>query len=135
MAVMNRVGEIRREAAMCELWLKPMKTCLRSRLACLAWLLLAGSVLAESAGGGYRAVPDWPRLPPEHQLGLCAGVGVDASNRVFVFHRSGRQCKKGSGENGANLSPYLDGQTLDFTRNSRSITHLKLVPFGSGDNS
>ena len=24
-------------------------------------------------------------------LGLCAGVGVDAQNRVFVFHRSGRK--------------------------------------------
>lgn len=34
--------------------------------------------------------PDWPKLPEGHVLGLCAGVGVDAQNCVFVFHRSGR---------------------------------------------
>lgn len=39
----------------------------------------------------HEVVPDWPRLPEQHVLGLCAGVGVDAQNRVFVFHRSGRK--------------------------------------------
>lgn len=39
----------------------------------------------------YEVVPDWPKLPEGHALGLCAGVGVDAQNRVFVFHRSGRK--------------------------------------------
>lgn len=39
----------------------------------------------------HEVVPDWPRLPEGHELGLCAGVGVDAQNRVFVFHRSGRK--------------------------------------------
>jgi len=38
----------------------------------------------------HKLVPDWPRLPKDHVLGLCSGVGVDAQNRVFVFHRSGR---------------------------------------------
>jgi peptidylamidoglycolate lyase len=50
-------------------------------------LLLASSLGAEST---RQVVKDWPRLPKDHQLGLCAGVGVDAQNRVFVFHRSGR---------------------------------------------
>ncbi len=48
-------------------------------------------VIPVMADDSYQAVPDWPQLPKEHVLGLCAGVGVDAQNRVFVFHRSGRK--------------------------------------------
>ena len=43
-----------------------------------------------SAQSQHEVVPDWPQLPKVHVLGLCAGAGVDAQNRVFVFHRSGR---------------------------------------------
>ncbi len=39
----------------------------------------------------HEVVADWPKLPASLTLGLCAGVGVDAQNRVFVFHRSGRK--------------------------------------------
>lgn len=39
----------------------------------------------------HEVVADWPKLPASHTLGLCAGIGVDAQNRVFVFHRSGRK--------------------------------------------
>lgn len=46
------------------------------------------SVLAQPQ---HEVVPGWPKLPEGHVLGLCAGVGVDAQNRVFVFHRSGRK--------------------------------------------
>jgi peptidylamidoglycolate lyase len=35
-------------------------------------------------------VKDWPALPENHVLGLCAGVGVDSHNHVFVFHRRER---------------------------------------------
>ncbi|MBN8421238.1 MAG: 6-bladed beta-propeller [Verrucomicrobia bacterium] len=38
----------------------------------------------------HEVIPGWPQLPEGHVLGLCAGLGVDAQNRVFVFHRSGR---------------------------------------------
>lgn len=51
-------------------------------------ILLFGSSLARAQ---HEVVPDWPRLPEGLVLGLCAGVGVDAQNRVFVFHRSGRK--------------------------------------------
>ncbi|MGV3659089.1 MAG: peptidyl-alpha-hydroxyglycine alpha-amidating lyase family protein [Prosthecobacter sp.] len=44
-----------------------------------------------AAQSRHEVVPDWPQLPEGHVLGLCAGVGVDAQNRVFVFHRSGRK--------------------------------------------
>lgn len=50
-------------------------------------LALAGRALAED---GYEVVRDWPVLPVDHPLGLCAGVGVDSHNDVFVFHRNGR---------------------------------------------
>src|SRR5438067_12268529 len=38
----------------------------------------------------YEEVKDWPRLPANVQLGECAGVAVDASGHVFIFHRPGR---------------------------------------------
>lgn len=53
----------------------------------LLFSLLATTSLAQPA---HEVVPGWPQLPESHVLGLCAGVGVDAQNRVFVFHRSGR---------------------------------------------
>ena len=65
---------------------KPRTTNLLLRLLLLA-VALAHPAFAES---GYEVVPDWPALPPDHTLGLCAGVGVDSHNDVFVFHRNGR---------------------------------------------
>lgn len=59
---------------------------LTARIACA--LLLFVSPLARAQ---HEVVEGWPRLPEGHVLGLCAGVGVDAQNRVFVFHRSGRK--------------------------------------------
>lgn len=56
-----------------------------ARIACV--VLLSASALAQPH---HEVVPDWPRLPAGHTLGLCPGVGVDVRNRVFVFHRSGR---------------------------------------------
>lgn len=54
-------------------------------------VLAAGSFPILAVEPRHEVVRDWPRLPPGHTLGLCAGVGVDSQNRVFVFHRSGRQ--------------------------------------------
>lgn len=54
-------------------------------------LLLGLIATASAAPPRHEVVPDWPQLPAGHHLGLCAGVGVDARNRVFVFHRSGRK--------------------------------------------
>ncbi|MCF7788885.1 MAG: peptidyl-alpha-hydroxyglycine alpha-amidating lyase family protein [Prosthecobacter sp.] len=51
-------------------------------------------VTASLAQSQHEVVPGWPQLPEGHVLGLCAGVGVDAQNRVFVFHRSGRVWSK-----------------------------------------
>ena len=53
--------------------------------------LFATAALAQSQ---HEVVPGWPQLPEGHVLGLCAGVGVDAQNRVYVFHRSGRVWSK-----------------------------------------
>jgi peptidylamidoglycolate lyase len=57
---------------------------------CQIGLMLALCAFPASAQPSYKAVPDWPKLPEGHVLGPCAGVGVDAQNRVYVFHRSGR---------------------------------------------
>lgn len=38
----------------------------------------------------YEEVADWPALPADVQMGEAAGVAVDKSGHVFVFHRPGR---------------------------------------------
>jgi DNA-binding beta-propeller fold protein YncE len=35
----------------------------------------------------YRAVEDWPRLPPGWNFMETAGIAADANNHVYVFHR------------------------------------------------
>ena len=60
----------------------------------LFWVLLPFSLvftLSTSAQYHHEVVSDWPKLPDGHILGLCAGIGVDSQNRVFVFHRRGRK--------------------------------------------
>jgi len=62
---------------------------------CIASLFLLFSLTAGTptafAEPHHAVVRDWPTVPEGHVLGLCSGVGVDSHNRVFVFHRSGRQ--------------------------------------------
>jgi peptidylamidoglycolate lyase len=53
-------------------------------------ILLVALAVPALADSSYEVVRDWPALPAEHTLGLCAGVGVDSHNDVFVFHRNER---------------------------------------------
>jgi peptidylamidoglycolate lyase len=62
-----------------------------NRMRRLALGLVLACAAAAQVPSRHEVVADWPRLPEKHELGLCAGVGVDAQNRVFVFHRSGRK--------------------------------------------
>lgn len=58
----------------------------------MRWLLLTCALPLMAAEPTRLVVaPDWPQLPESRSLGLCAGVGVDGKNRVFVFHRCGRK--------------------------------------------
>lgn len=57
------------------------------------WLTLL-FVLPCSGEPAHAVILGWPDLPKDHRLGLCAGVGVDALNRVFVFHRGERKWSK-----------------------------------------
>lgn len=53
--------------------------------------LLAFALAAPAfADTRYEVVRDWPALPAGRTLGLCAGVGVDSRENVFVFHRNDR---------------------------------------------
>jgi peptidylamidoglycolate lyase len=66
------------------------------------FVLAAAGLLAVVGGGhGMTAIPaaaavryeevkDWPRLPPGVEMGEAAGVAIDTSGHVFVFHRPGR---------------------------------------------
>jgi peptidylamidoglycolate lyase len=54
-------------------------------------LLLVAMLLAPAlAVAQYEVVPDWPAAPEGANLGVCAGIGVDSHNNVFVFHRNER---------------------------------------------
>ena len=46
--------------------------------------------MTAASSHGYEEVKDWPKLPPNVQLGECAGVAVDANGHVMIFHRPGR---------------------------------------------
>lgn len=59
-------------------------------LLCLV-LSLAATLPLSAADLQHEVMPGWPSLPEGHKLGLCAGVGVDSHNHVFVFHRGSRQ--------------------------------------------
>src|SRR5262249_40370418 len=66
----------------------PPEASMRNASAALAILVaLAGAPGSDLA---YQEVKDWPKLPPSVQLGECAGVAVDATGHVFIFHRPGR---------------------------------------------
>jgi peptidylamidoglycolate lyase len=39
----------------------------------------------------YQVVHGWPILPEGQMLGQATGVAVDSRDRVFVFHRAGRE--------------------------------------------
>ena len=80
------------------------------------WVVAAASVAATAvlpspatvaamATVGYEEVKNWPALPSRFQMGEAAGVAVDASGHVFVFHRPGR------GFNPAATSP-LEGPAV-----------------------
>ncbi|MDB6075636.1 MAG: repeat containing protein [Verrucomicrobiaceae bacterium] len=56
-------------------------------------LLIALVSFPAFAGMAYQVVLGWPALPEGHVLGLCAGVGVDSHDNVFVFHRDDRVWK------------------------------------------
>lgn len=54
-------------------------------------LVVAVALIAPQRGNAqYEVVRDWPALPAGKKLGVCAGVGVDFHNNVFVFHRNDR---------------------------------------------
>ena len=67
----------------------------------LTALLALTSWTGHGAGASSRAyleVKDWPRLPPDVQLGEVAGVDVDRRGHVFIFHRPGRGFEPGATE-------------------------------------
>lgn len=54
------------------------------------------AVLSPSADKGervprYEVVAAWPRLPDGLKLGPVSAVAADASDRIYVFHRGGKQ--------------------------------------------
>ena len=59
----------------------------------LVAVMPGGYGLAASAAAPivrYEEVKDWPALPAAVPMGEAAGVAVDTSGHVFVFHRPGR---------------------------------------------
>lgn len=58
----------------------------------LSLTVVAGAALmapsADRAEIGYRAVPDWPTLPEQVQLGPVAAVAADAADRIYFLQRA-----------------------------------------------
>jgi len=67
-----------------------MTTTVHRRTSTFATFLLMAAGPLRAAEPHHEVVKDWPALPENHVLGLCAGVGVDSHNHVFVFHRRER---------------------------------------------
>ena len=65
------------------------------RLLALFLVTLTSSAFAAT---GFQVVQNWPTFPADHMMGLCAGIGVDSHNNVFVFHRNGQVWKKTSSD-------------------------------------
>ena len=70
-------------------------------------VVLAAVGLSAAVGPGLRArttaavvryeeVKTWPQLPPAVEMGEAAGVAVDTTGHVFVFHRPGRGFEPGA---------------------------------------
>ena len=53
-------------------------------------VLPSPATFAAMATVRYEELKNWPALPSTFQMGEAAGVAVDASGHVFVFHRPGR---------------------------------------------
>lgn len=63
---------------------------MRSSIPRILIVLFAALGELTAAEPKFEVVSDWPSAPEGQSLGLCAGVGVDSNNHVFVFHRCGR---------------------------------------------
>lgn len=78
----------------------------------LAFAALAALALANTekdSGTPYRVVHGWPQYPDGYALGQATGVGVDAHNCVFVFHRAARPVLRIDGETGEILDSFGEG--------------------------
>src|SRR5687768_8113854 len=77
----------------------------------------------------YEEAKDWPKLPPGVEMGEAAGVAVDNSGHLFVFHRPGRGFDPAATET-LTEAPVLeiDGETGRLIRSWGANTFL--VPHG-----
>ena len=77
----------------------------------------------------YEEVKTWPQLPPAVEMGEAAGVAVDTTGHVFVFHRPGR------GFDPAATEPLKEPAVLEIDGDSGRLIHswganTFLVPHG-----
>jgi peptidylamidoglycolate lyase len=77
----------------------------------------------------YEEVKTWPRLPSTVEMGEAAGVAVDTTGHVFVFHRPGR------GFDPSATEPLKERAVLEIDAESGRLIHswganTFLVPHG-----
>ena len=57
-------------------------------------LCAAGSLTLFAQGdGGYKLVPNWPKLPAGMYLGESMGVATNSKGHIFVFNRNGESSR------------------------------------------
>lgn len=61
------------------------------KVAASALIFVAAIVTSHAGQPAHEVVSGWPLGTTDFSPGLCAGIGVDSHNRVFVFHRCGRK--------------------------------------------
>ncbi|MFT3680823.1 MAG: peptidyl-alpha-hydroxyglycine alpha-amidating lyase family protein [Ferruginibacter sp.] len=102
-----------------------------------AILLFACSNAAVNQGGlpavRYELVKDWPQLPASYKLGQVAGIGIDTSGNIVLFHRAGREW--GLLDNKFPATPIEENTILTLDRKNGSIINnwgagLFIMPHG-----
>jgi peptidylamidoglycolate lyase len=83
--------------------------CWAVRNVLLTAVVLASADFGASQNDPFQVVHGWPELPEGFAFGQVSGVGVDAHNHVFVFHRGDRPVMMFDGATGKLLTSWGDG--------------------------
>jgi hypothetical protein len=61
---------------------------MRNPLVVAGFALMCASVSGSAQTAPYRLVPNWGALPDGAQWGEVPGMAIDASGKLFAFHRA-----------------------------------------------
>ncbi len=74
----------------------------------------------------YHAVAEWPKIPPEIQMGAGMGISVDAGGRIWAYNRGSHSLIQ-LNANGEVLEAWKDGTVV---LHSKAAHGLRIAPDG-----